>query len=166
MFSLINDTAAVALVILASLNMIALVSLVGEAASGYLDGRAKGEQGYVAAKLRLQMLRILLWAVSVILALKITLPTDLADGIISAWFVGQGFALQNVTRSIFAGLVARYNDNLYQALVEQSRVVTVDYRDLKGATVKSCDLATFSLQKNNKVMVLEWTEVHNVIINM
>lgn len=165
MFSFVNDTAAVALLVLASLNMIALVSLVGEAASGYLRKGAEGKKGYVSAKLRLQMVRVLLWAISAILALKITLPTVLADGIISAWFVGQGFALQKVTRSIIAGLVARYNDDLHDALIAGRGTVKVDYEDFKDATVKSCNLATFSLQTEKKVIVLEWTAVHNLTIH-
>lgn len=165
MFSLMNDTATAALVVLASLNMIALVSLVGEAASGYLNDGAGSERGYDGAKLRLQMVRMLLWAVSVILALKITLPPDLADSIISAWFVGQGFALQNVTRSIIAGVVARYDSDLCSALVDQTSKVTVDYKDIKGATVKACNLVTFSLQHEKQVIVLEWTAVHELKIN-
>ena len=169
MFSLMNDTATAALIVLASLNMIAFVSLVGEAASGYLHkaetDAAGGKTGYVGAKLRLQMVRVLLWATSVIAALKITLPGDLADGIISAWFVGQGFALQNVTRSIIAGLVARYSDDLHGALVAGRGTVKVDYKDMKGATVKSCNLATFSLQMEKKVIVLEWTAVHDLTIH-
>lgn len=169
MYSLIHDTASVALLVIACLNMVAFVSLVGEAASEYLDQGAKGDKGYYGAKLRLQMVRVLLWAVSVIVALKITLPADLADGIISAWFVGQGFALQNVTRSIIAGIVARYDSDLNAALCgQEGKKVKYQYggRTIEKATVKACNLVTFSLQdtESSKVLVLEWTEVHFLTI--
>ena len=36
---------------------------------------------------------------------------------------------------------------------------------MKGATVKSCNLATFSLQMEKKVIVLEWTAVHDLTIH-
>ena len=159
-----SSSSDIILPVLASINMVAFVSLLGHAADGYLT-RAEGQPGYKGAVIRLQMLRLVTWAVSVVAALKITLPPDLADGIISAWFVGQGFALQSTIQSIFDGIAARYIDIVRDAIVERSEEYVVEYRKFTRAQVIDSNITTFTLcEKNIGTVILPWTSVHEIVI--
>ena len=151
--------------VLASINMVALVSLIGHAADSYLVA-ARGKPDYNGAVIRLQILRLVSWAVSVVAALKITLPSDLADGIISAWFVGQGFALQSTIQSIFDGIAARYSDIICKAVVNKDPNYTIKYNDrFTQAHVIDSNITTFTLQQADVgQIVLPWTSVHQIII--
>lgn len=164
--SIMHSTATVLLPVVASLNMIIVVSLVGQSSAAYLKGHSpKGD--IRAAQLRLQLAHLALWTISVMIALKLTLPTELADGMISAWVVGQGFALQDTIQSIVAGLVARHNDDLNTLIVKREKPGQVVKYDNKSARVTDCSLLTFTIEFKSdppEKMVLSWTQVHQLRI--
>ena len=160
MYTLFGSFGTHAVKVIASLNMVVLASLAGEAASGYLGNAMT--PNYHAARIRLQLARVVLWVATVIAALKITLPAALADGLISAWFVGQGFALQGVSKSILAGIVARYDENLHRHIMKGEGTVT--YKEYKDATVISRNLTTFTLKKDTQLLVLPWTAVYDLVL--
>lgn len=150
-----NSAAGSLLLILASANLIALVSLLGEASSGYLKDKAPNT-GH-SAKLRLQLFRCLLVVVSVAAGLKAVLQPKLADDLIAAWFVGQGFALQTIIRDIIAGVVARYNPMVRTVLVEKrGRVKYKKVDDYKPAGV---NIASIVLTNDTHTRVLSWSEL-------
>lgn len=149
-----NSAAGSLLLILASANLIALVSLLGEASSGYLKDKAPNT-GH-SAKLRLQLFRCLLVVVSVAAGLKAVLQPKLADDLIAAWFVGQGFALQTIIRDIIAGIVARYNPMVRTALVEKRGRVKYNNVDYKPAGV---NIASIVLTNDTHTRVLSWSEL-------
>ena len=151
--SMFNSAAGSLLLILASANLIALVSLLGEASSGYLKDKAP-HTGH-SAKLRLQLFRCLLVVVSVAAGLKAVLLPKLADDLIAAWFVGQGFALQTIIRDIIAGVVARYNPTVRTVLVEGKGKVKYNKEEYKPGGV---NIATITLQGTPpSTRVLPWS---------
>ena len=148
------DTAAGSLLlILASANMIALVSLMGEASSEYLHTSvSKGH----SSKLRLQLFRCMLIVLSIAVGLKAVLQPKLADDLIAAWFVGQGFALQTIIHEIIAGIVARYNAKVRLVLVAGSGKVI--YNDIEY-TPDGANIASITLRNkdDNSTQVLPWS---------
>jgi len=139
--------------------MIALVSVLGEASSGYLDTALK-HQGH-SSKLRLQLFRCLLVVVSVAAGLKAVLLPKLADDLIAAWFVGQGFALQTIIRDIIAGIVARYNSDVRGVLIEGTGKVKY-----KGNvyTAHGANIASITLESDDRkyIRILPWSELHEI----
>jgi hypothetical protein len=156
-----NSAAGSLLLVLASANLIALVSLLGEASSGYLDTALK-HQGH-SSKLRLQLFRCLLVVVSVAAGLKAVLLPKLADDLIAAWFVGQGFALQTIIRDIIAGIVARYNSDVRGVIIEGTGKGQVKYKE-KLYTPQGANIASITLASDDGkyIRVLPWSELHEM----
>ena len=169
MYDLLHTTANTLVLVLASFNMIALVSLIGEASSWYLSDKTKAASGTGGATVRLQLFRVLMWAFSVIMALKIVLPEDLADSVISAWFVGQGFALQPALRSIIGGIIARYDKRVRSVVFD--RIGTISYNEFKDCMVVNYNVASVTLEtkqtKDTKAgyIVLPWNTVDDWVIH-
>ena len=175
MYDLLHTAANALVLVLASFNMIALVSLMGEASSGYLSDKTKAASGTGGATVRLQLFRVLMWALSVIVALKVVLPIDLADSVISAWFVGQGFALQPALKSMIGGIMARYNPLVRAAVFD--RIGTITYNEFNHCTVVDANVASVTLQTKSidgkgdepgttaGYIVLPWNTVDDWVIH-
>jgi len=128
---------------LVSVNAIALVMLVGEGISEYLSTKERiADSTANASRIRLQLLRLVTWILAVIGTFKTVLPNDLADSIISAWFVGQGFALQRSLQSLVAGIVLRYDSIVRQVVVDGEG--TVQIKEVMY-TVASCSMVSVTL---------------------
>lgn len=99
-------------------------------------------------------------------ALKVILPGDLADQIIAAWFVGQGFALQHHVQSYISGIKVRSNTTIWSALYEGADVTYPDddhmYR-LAGQDVFAITLCA-SADGAKMYRVIPWTAVDNLVI--
>jgi len=170
MYDVLHTVANTMVLALASINMIAFVSLMGEASSGYLSDKTKAAGDAGGATIRLQLFRVLMWAFSVIVALKVSLPADLADSVISAWFVGQGFALQATMQSIIGGIIARY-DKRVRAVVFEKRG-TISYKAFKECLVVDANVASVTLQtkatKDTAAghIVLPWNSIDEWVIHL
>jgi hypothetical protein len=146
MYDLLHTVANTLVLALASINLVALVSLIGEASSGYLSDKTKAAGDAGGATIRLQLFRVLMWTLSVVVALKVVLPEDLADSVISAWFVGQGFALQATLQSIIGGIIARYDKRVRAVVFD--RIGTISYNEFKECRVVEANVASVTIQTN------------------
>lgn len=164
-YSMSNNAASTLLLVLVSANMISLVSLAGEASSVYLEHSSSPDRPSTGAyAIRLQMMRLLLGVLSVAAGIKLSLNTKLADDLIAAWFVGQGFALQDIIRNIISGIVARYSPRVQCILRSKVTYGDEDY------VVTSVNIASITLrgthnEENNRYAyfrVLPWTAINEM----
>lgn len=160
--------------IIVSLNLVTLVSLIGGASSAYLATdsgfKFKSTATDVShAAVRLQLFRLCTWCLSIIASIKIMLPTDFADSIISAWFIGQGFALQSILTSVIHGIVLRYSNTVRTGIIERTGSIQLKGKDY---TVQDANIAFVTLvQKALKpatdaqtTRIVLWTELYSVDI--
>ena len=155
-YSLSNSAIGSLLLVLTSANMIAFVSLLGEASSGYL---AKKVAGGHASKLRLQLARTLLIVVSIAAGIKVVMETKLANDLIAAWFVGQGFALQTIIRNVIEGIVARHDTHVREIVVEKGGTVVYNKKPYTATGTNIVVITLTSHDTKQYVLVLPWTEL-------
>ena len=145
---------------LVSANIIALVSLIGDGASMYLKkkGGESNSTAIAGTHIRLQLFRVFVMVLSVIAGLKLVLPSKLADDLIAAWFVGQGFALQSIIRNIISGIVVRYNKSVRDMIGKQ-----VEYKDSTYSVVGT-NLASVVLTSSNNgyTRIVPWPEIYQM----
>ena len=144
---------------LVSANIICLVSLMGDGASVYLDKKG-GREARSGTHIRLQLFQVFIVIISVIAGLKLVLPPKLADDLTTAWFVGQGFALQNIIRNIISGVVVRHNPHIKNMLDKQ-----VIYNNNRY-TVKKTNLASVVIESSNDdpkhMRIVPWPEIYQM----
>ena len=179
MLDSIHSLGNTVVLIIVSLNLVTLVSLIGGASSAYLPGGTKTR----SAAIRLQLFRLCTWCLSIIVGIKLVLPPDFADSIISAWFIGQGFALQNILKSVINGIVLRYNETVCKAIIERDNECKykIKLRDIDDTyTVEEANIAyvtlhhtptsaSIQLPKAGAVgkphtRILLWTDIYSVDI--
>ena len=114
LFYTVIDTGTI---ILAGVNIMVLAMLVRVATLKYVDPTD------IEVKLRLQAIWLLAFVVLTASVLKLVLPQDLANQIIAAWFVGQGFALQPYVQSFLTGFAARSDEKIFSKLNDNSTVI-------------------------------------------
>jgi len=176
--SLLNDIENGALLFFAGVNIVVLVHLMAKGTDRYVanlmppsvdkvsktDGRP-----YTDARLRLDAVWTVAIVISTAVALKLTLPASLADQIIAAWFVGQGFALQGYVTSYITGIKARNNEDLWDAMYSGG---TVHYAQCKADcayTLTNPTVFSFTLRattKDGKTLLrsLPWTAVDELTV--
>ena len=159
-YSLSNDAASTGLLVLVSLNLFSLVSFAGEASAVYLDHSERNKQISNAYSIRLQLVRVLVSVISVAAGLKITIQSKLADDLIAAWFVGQGFALQDILRNMIHGVMARYSPRVTRLLYSTVTFEDEEYKviDVNIASITLC----YRGDKNSGptyLRVLPWTSI-------
>lgn len=171
MLDSVHSVSNTVVLIIVSLNLVTLVSLIGGASSAYLANEDPKIPNNVShAAVRLQLFRLCTWCLSIIASIKIMLPTDFADSIISAWFIGQGFALQSILTSVIHGIVLRYSETVRTMIIERGGSI-----QLKGGdyTVKDANIAFVTLVQtasSNAAPAVEttrivlWTELYSVDI--
>ena len=101
--------------------------------------------------------------------LKIVLDDKLADQIIAAWFVGQGFALQPYIQSYISGIVLRSNHDVFNVLNKDNDQSTssgqfcIRYND-KIYKWKTQHILCLTLQeyKNRNFIVVPWTRLNDM----
>jgi hypothetical protein len=113
----------------------------------------------VDAGLRLQSFWLAVMVILTATVLKLVLETQLADQIIAAWFVGQGFALQPYIQSYLSGIVVRSNKTIHDQIKEPR--TTVYYND-KEYKIKKQHILWITLEEEKdtaKYIAVPWTEV-------
>ena len=179
--SILNDLQNRTLLLLAGANILIVVHLLAAASNKYLEhlpehprradlatksGRLAANSSrkpYIDARLRLDSFWMLAMVASVATVLKLVLPTDLADQLIAAWFVGQGFALQPYIQSYISGMAIRSNIGLWDDMYSQA---TLTYQ---GDTYELADPGLFTLRlrtkgNENTYRVVPWTVVESCVI--
>jgi len=174
--SLLNVIENGALLAFVGVNIIVVVHLLAKGSGKYLanlpasavgDISKVSKQSYTDARLRLAAFFTVMIVFATAVAVKLTLPTDLADQIIAAWFVGQGFALQRYVKSYISGIQARNNKILWDALYRGGTVVYAQDKclyTLVNPTVFSMTLCTTTSSGEKQFRVLPWTEIDNMTI--
>jgi hypothetical protein len=162
----LQDTTSSVVLALVSVNAIALVMLAGEGMAEYLTSKESESSKANASRIRLQMMRLVACVLTIIAVFKTLLPADLADSIISAWFVGQGFALQKSLQSLVAGIVLRYDPIVRNIIVEGGGSVR-----LKGtpSTYKmhKCSMVSITLADTGAAgnyVVVEWGSMYHATL--
>ena len=126
-------------------------------------------KAYTDARMRLDAFWTIALIVATAAALKLTLPVSLADQIIAAYFVGQGFALQHHVKSYITGIQVRSNSVIWTALHDKGRICyepAPEHRwTLTDQTVFSITLETRDTDNATRIVrVLPWTAVEAMTI--
>lgn len=170
-----SSTVGTLLMAVASANMFILVSLLGARASTMLrrnieaSHSSAGIPGAVPSELRLQLFRLVMLVLSLAAGIKLVLTTKLADDLIAAWFVGQGFALQSVIGDIISGIVLRHNKAVVDLIQRRG---DVKYQDATytviGADIVSVVLmhsgASGDNQLRNAKRIVGWSQLGTMLI--
>jgi len=126
-------------------------------------------KAYADARMRLDAFFTIALIVATAVALKLMLPVSLADQIIAAWFVGQGFALQSYVQSFITGIKVRNNSIFWTAMYNKGRICYDPAPDhvwtLVEQTVFTITLETRDANNATRVLrVLPWTAVEAMTI--
>lgn len=159
---------------LVGINAIALVMLAGEAMSEYLKTEELALNSKVTSKeasrnsgngsrIRLQLMRLITWMLAVIGVFQVVLPSDLADSVTSAWFVGQGFSLQQSLQSLVAGIVLRYEKLVRDVIVHGKGTVTMSNTKY---TMHACSMVSITLkqQEGDTYIVVPWNALYDTAL--
>lgn len=172
--SLLGDAEHAVLLCFAAANVLVLLHLFAKATDSYLanlapqctnepiDGKA-----YADARLRLDSFWTIVLVIATAATVKLVLPADLADQIIAAWFVGQGFALQHHVQSYISGIKVRGNDKIWAAMFYGADITapadTNVYR-LAGQDVFTITLCCKGSCGSKVFRVLAWSRVEDLVI--
>ena len=169
-----SSTVSILLMTVASANMFILVSLLGSRASVMLRRSVEKNQttgkatGPVPSELRLQLFRLVLLVLSLAAGIKLVLTTKLADDLIAAWFVGQGFALQSVITDIISGIVLRHNQVVVDLIQRRGNVkyddavYTVIGADIVSVVLMRAGGKGDSLQDAKRIV--GWSQLGSMLI--
>lgn len=164
---IVSDVENAGALLFAGLNILVLASLMKKASAKYLDvlsnSNQTNEQKKTAVdnvKLRLQSFWLAVMVILTAVVLKLVLETQLADQIIAAWFVGQGFALQPYIQSYLSGVVVRSNPQL-QSKLQINRSVMYDDKEMT-IIHKHILYITLQITQTNSVLSVPWTEVQRM----
>ena len=154
LFYTVIDTGTI---ILAGVNIMVLAMLVRLATLKYVD------KTNIEVKLRLQAIWMLAFVVLTASVLKLVLPQELANQIIAAWFVGQGFALQPYVQSFLTGFAIRSDKTIFDRLKDSRTKVIFQGREYTIQT-QNLDTLSLKLERNDKKIVkrVPWTKVDDM----
>lgn len=157
LFYTVIDTGTI---ILAGVNIMVLAMLVRLATLKYVD------QTDIEVKLRLQAIWMLAFVVLTASVLKLVLPQELANQIIAAWFVGQGFALQPYVQSFLTGFAVR-SDETILARLKDSRTKVIFQSEEYTIQTQNLDTLSLKLERNDGdkrkiVKRVPWTKVDDM----
>jgi len=168
---ILADVESKAVLAFAGANILAIVFMAKHATDSYLT-RLINKDDYISMamheeaqtpRVTYQEVRIRLasfWFVAIIVlvavVLKLVLQRDLADQIIAAWFIGQGFALQPYVQSYLTGITSRSNAQIRKHIFEKDMMI--EYADEKW-TCSAHDLLSMTLKHETATRVVPWTEV-------
>jgi len=164
---IVSDIENAGTLLFAGLNVIVLATLLSKATSTYIKKLGNDDENSVDAILRLQSFWLAVMVILTATVLKLVLDDRLADQIIAAWFVGQGFALQPYIQSYLSGIVVRSNKNIHTK-IGQPNTGQVYYKN-KSYTVLETHILWITLTEHtvndappNKLIAVPWTEVKNM----
>jgi hypothetical protein len=179
--SLLNSVQSAGTLLFASLNIMVVVQLLAKGSDKYIANLNTAESNatattraiaYTDARLRLETAWTVIKVVSTAVALKLVLEESLADQIIAAWFVGQGFALQQYVQSFISGMSHRNNPWIWNAMYKGAVVRYAACKDdyaytLVGQTTLSITLEA-KIGKSGQIKsvrrTLPWTAMNQLTI--
>ena len=173
---LISDVQNGGSLLLAGLNIIVLALLIAQATKLFVDQLQKAqdepdkeyfkqvkdhEKGNIYTHLRLQSVWLAVMIVLTATVLKLVLQTNLANQIIAAWFVGQGFALQPYIQSYISGIVIRNNTQVFNVLNDSHHTLyNIRFKnDLYQWHAQHILSLTLKEIKSENFIVVPWTSV-------
>jgi len=165
---ILADVESQAVLAFAGANVLAVVFMAKHATDSYLTRLIDNKAEDPAARVTYQEVRIRLasfWMIAIIVlvavVLKLVLQRDLADQIIAAWFIGQGFALQPYVQSYLTGITSRSNPEIAQHIFKKN--MPIEYAKERW-TCLAHGLLSITLEQetgipNKTIRVVPWTEV-------
>lgn len=176
--TLLSDMQNVVIMPVVALNMMVLLFLIDHASESYLNSmrqKAEKDRGKTStnhevvmefehARLRLEIFWTFVLIAATATALKIILPVALADNIIAAWFVGQGFALQPYVQSFISGIAVRNNTDVWKAIMNKATLqiegnfYTRHSHNVFNLTVIS-STSTDRVSPETKYRLLQWQNI-------
>ena len=151
------------------LNILVLALLISKATSMFIDELAKQNKQQMSSEifrthLRLQSFWLAVMIVLTATVLKLVLSAQLADQIIAAWFVGQGFALQPYIQSYISGIVFRSNGIVSEILRARDLQSYIKYNNKKYKW-KEQHILSLTLQEkdNEEFIVVPWTRLNEMV---
>jgi len=130
------------------------------------DNNSKPSKKCADARLRLDTFWTLALVITTAAVVRLVLPSDLANQIIAAWFVGQGFALQHHVQSYISGIKVRGNDAIWTAMYTTAEITFPN--DTNTYRLIDQDVFAFTLRATNKdeyvYRMLSWSSVENLAI--
>lgn len=178
--TLLSDMQNVVIMPVVALNMMVLLFLIDHASESYLASmKDKAERDnakdryaklqvdieFEHARLRLEIFWTFVLIAATAAALKLTLPDDLADNIIAAWFVGQGFALQPYVQSFISGIAVRNNPDVWKGIMDGATLLIdgdayeCHTHNVFNLTVISSTGTSNAAAPSTKYRVLQWQNV-------
>ncbi len=181
--SLLNNFQSFGTLLFASLNIIVVVQLLAKGSDRYVanlgmeknkDAHIKRLLSYTDARLRLETAWAAIKVIATATALKLVLNESLADQIIAAWFVGQGFALQQYVQSFISGISHRNNTKIWHAMYNGSDIRYAGCKEnyaykLVGQTTLSITLEAIVVKPQHKITVLRtlpWTAMAQLTVEV
>ena len=170
--SLVSDIENLGLLVFAGLNMIVFVSLLGKSSNHILGGvttsAGSTNQQCVDARMRSNAFFAVAKVIVSAAALKLVLVKSLADQIIAAWFVGQGFALQSFVQSYISGIQIRSNTAIWHAVLDGKLKEPGSDKTWKVSTDQTTVFAVAleGKDEDNRTQrrIILWQEIHTMTI--
>lgn len=124
---------------------------------------------FIDSRLRLDVFWAIAFIVAVASSLKLVLPESLADQIIAAWFVGQGFALQPYVQSFLSGIKTRNNSKIWNNMCDSTKggghVIYYEQDKSDNAYhLHEQTILSFTLKTEDErvIRVLPWTAIDSI----
>lgn len=173
--SLLGDFEDSALLFIAGANVLVFVHLLAKATDSYISNLAPAliaktadSQAYADARLRLDSFWTLALVIATAATVKLVLTDDLADQIIAAWFVGQGFALQHHVQSYISGIKVRNNNKIWTAMFTGAEITIPNDENvytLFGQDVFTITICTKKSSAGITILrVLPWSKIEELLI--
>ena len=159
---LLGDVQHYTIMPVVALNVIVFLFLLEQGSKSLINNEPAVDKGnndqieYAHARTRLEVFWTFAFIAATASVLQLVLPTGLADQIIAAWFVGQGFALQPYVQSFISGITVRNNKTVWNELLTNKYIV-----DINGTqfNVHGHNVFTVTLKKDNTYRVAQWQEL-------
>lgn len=163
---IVSDAENASALLFAGVNVLVLAMLVSRASSDFvhkLDNQVpetkREHAGLSDVHLRLQSFWLVTMVVLTATVLKFVLSAQLADQIIAAWFVGQGFALQPYVQSYLSGIVLRSNPYVYNKLNNANTIITYSATTYRCVRQHILSITLVSRSNESTIVTVPWTEV-------
>ena len=166
-YSLLETVIKTLAILLAGVNIVAAALLIRAGTMRYVLHYVQAQKDS-SSHLRLQAIWLIVMVVISALVLSIVLPQSLADQIIAAWFVGQGFALQPYVQSFLTGFTVRSNPMIKNIIMTANKTTHVIKYNQAFYTIaetdsnENCiDILSITLQgkESQSIITVPWTQV-------
>jgi len=165
------------LMVVVAANLVVLIHLIAGATETFVSEMSRHtvasdsptvRRDYEATRLRLEVFWTIALIATTALAIKMVLPADLADQLIAAWFVGQGFALQPYVQSFISGISLRNNSRVWARIFNEAPITI--FQDDKKYILIAHSVFSVTLkapeERGDAVRVLSWRKLTECTIGM